>query len=152
MAAVQSTHTLRLLAAIIVVMLLRAAKTAMYSDSEPSSWQSSIIHVYDIPPVVLLTMLQLSAIGLLAKMYHESPSTVPGKVIHLQSKFCSQIIKAVHHRCHTSQACSVRMRLFAYTVLPSCLGVSVHDMPAVAFQIHVCPFQTTLRTIQSVGA
>ena len=81
MAAVQSTHLLRTLAAVVLVMLLRAARTAMYTDTELTGWQRSIMHVHDVPPLVLLTGLQLSAILLLAKMYHDTPSTVPGKVM-----------------------------------------------------------------------
>ena len=80
MAAIQSTHLLRLLAAVVLVMLLRADKTTMYSDTEPTSWQRSIMHVHDVPPLLLLSVLQLSAILLLAKMYHDTPSTAPSKV------------------------------------------------------------------------
>ena len=61
-------------------MLLRAAKSVIYSGTEIASWQRSLTHVYDLPPLVLLTLLQLSAILLLAKMYHDTPTTIPSKV------------------------------------------------------------------------
>ena len=79
-AAVQTTHLLRLLTAIVLIMILRSAKSTMYSGKEVSSWQQALVHVYDLPPMVLLTVLQLSAIALPAKMYHDTPSTVPQKV------------------------------------------------------------------------
>lgn len=79
-AAVQTTHLLRLSAAVVLVMLLRAAKSVIYSGTEIASWQRSLTHVYDLPPLVLLTLLQLSAILLLAKMYHDTPTTIPSKV------------------------------------------------------------------------
>ena len=78
--AVQTTHLLRLLTAVALSMVLRVAKSAMYSGKEIPSWQQALVHVYDLPPLVLLTLLQLSAIALSAKMYHDSPSTVPQKV------------------------------------------------------------------------
>lgn len=79
-AAVQTTHLLRLLTAIVLIMILRSAKSTIYSGKEVSSWQQALVHVYDLPPLVLLTILQLSAIALPAKMYHNTPSTVPQKV------------------------------------------------------------------------
>ena len=78
--AVQTTHLLRLLTAVALIMVLRVAKSAMYSGKEIPSWQQALVHVYDLPPLVLLTLLQLSAIALPAKLYHDSPSTVPQKV------------------------------------------------------------------------
>ena len=82
-AAVQTTHLLRLLTAIALIMVLRSAKSAMYSGKEISTWQQALLHVYDLPPLVLLTVLQLSAIALPAKLYHDSPRTVPHKVHHI---------------------------------------------------------------------
>lgn len=79
-AAVQTTHLLRLLTAVALVMVLRCAKSVMYSGKEVSSWQQAVVHVYDLPPLVLLLLLQLSAIAVPAKMYHDTPSTVPQKV------------------------------------------------------------------------
>lgn len=79
-AAVQTTHLLRLLTAVALIMILRVAKSVMYSGKETSSWQQALVHAYDLPPLVLLTLLQLSAIALPAKIYHDSPSTVPQKV------------------------------------------------------------------------
>lgn len=79
-AAVQTTHLLRLLTAVALIMVLRVAKSVMYSGKETSSWQRALVHAYDLPPLVLLTLLQLSAIALPAKIYHDSPSTVPQKV------------------------------------------------------------------------
>ncbi|KAL3155677.1 hypothetical protein ABBQ32_012703 [Trebouxia sp. C0010 RCD-2024] len=80
-AAVQTTHLLRLLTAVALIMVLRVAKSVMYSGKETSSWQRALVHAYDLPPLVLLTLLQLSAIALPAKIYHDSPSTVPQKVM-----------------------------------------------------------------------
>ncbi|KAL3146107.1 hypothetical protein ABBQ38_015456 [Trebouxia sp. C0009 RCD-2024] len=80
-AAVQTTHLLRLLTAVALIMILRVAKSVMYSGKETSSWQQALVHAYDLPPLVLLTLLQLSAIALPAKIYHDSPSTVPQKVM-----------------------------------------------------------------------
>lgn len=61
-------------------MILRDAKSTMYSGKQVSSWQQALVHVYDLPPMVLLTILQLSAIALPAKMFHDTPSKVPQKV------------------------------------------------------------------------
>lgn len=79
-AAVQTTHLLRLVTAVALVMVLRSAKSVMYSGKEVSGWQRALVHVYDLPPLVLLLLLQLSAIALPAKMYRDTPSTVPQKV------------------------------------------------------------------------
>ena len=79
-AAVQTTHMLRLVTAILLIMLLRAAKSAMYSTGEIVAWQQALLHIYDLPPLVLLALLQLSAIALPAKLFHDSPSSIPNKV------------------------------------------------------------------------
>ena len=66
--------------AVLLVMTLRAAKSAIYNGTEVSGWQQHMTHVYDIPPMVLLTLLQLSALSLFARTYHATPSTIPSKV------------------------------------------------------------------------
>ncbi len=79
-AAVQTTHLLRLSAAVLLIMTLRAAKSLIYSGNDITGWQRALTHVYAVPPLVLLTLLQLSAIFLFARMYHDTPSTIPSKV------------------------------------------------------------------------
>lgn len=80
-AAVQTTHLLRLSAAVLLIMTLRAAKSLIYGGTDVAGWQRALTHVYAIPPLVLLTLLQLSAIFLFARMYHDTPSTIPSKVM-----------------------------------------------------------------------
>ena len=82
----QATHLLRLTVAVLLVMTLRAAKSVIYSGTEISGWQQQMTHVYDVPPVILLTLLQLSALCLFARVYHTTPSTIPRKVCVL---FCA---------------------------------------------------------------
>lgn len=80
-AAVQTTHLLRLSAAVLLIMTLRAAKSLIYGGTDVAGWQRALTHVYAVPPLVLLTLLQLSAIFLFARMYHDTPSTIPSKVM-----------------------------------------------------------------------
>ncbi|DBA79634.1 TPA: hypothetical protein ACH3X1_008317 [Trebouxia sp. C0004] len=95
-AAVQTTHLLRLSAAVLLIMTLRAAKSVVYGGTDIAGWQRALTHVYAVPPLVLLTLLQLSAIFLFARMYHDTPSTVPSKVC----SHCSHmVVVQVHHRC-----------------------------------------------------
>ncbi len=79
-AAVQTTHLLRLSAAVLLIMTLRAAKSLIYGGTDITGWQRALTHVYAVPPLVLLTLLQLSSIFLFARMYHDTPSTIPSKV------------------------------------------------------------------------
>jgi len=79
-AAVQTTHLLRLSAAVLLIMTLRAAKSLIYGSTDIVGWQRALTHVYAVPPLVLLTLLQLSAIFLFARMYHDTPSSIPSKV------------------------------------------------------------------------
>ncbi|KAA6420386.1 MAG: hypothetical protein FRX49_09548 [Trebouxia sp. A1-2] len=79
-AAVQTTHLMRLSAAVLLIMTLRAAKSLIYGGTDIAGWQRALTHVYAVPPLVLLTLLQLSAIFLFARMYHDTPSTIPSKV------------------------------------------------------------------------
>ncbi|KAL0025858.1 hypothetical protein WJX79_007562 [Trebouxia sp. C0005] len=80
-AAVQTTHLMRLSAAVLLIMTLRAAKSLIYGGTDIAGWQRALTHVYAVPPLVLLTLLQLSAIFLFARMYHDTPSTIPSKVM-----------------------------------------------------------------------
>lgn len=79
-AAVQTTHLLRILAAFALAVLLQIAKATIYSSQHSSHWQHVLVHLYDVPPVVLLTLVQLSAVGLVARQYKNLPSIIPLKV------------------------------------------------------------------------
>ncbi len=95
-AAVQTTHLLRLSAAVLLIMTLRAAKSVIYGGTDIAGWQRALTHVYAVPPLVLLTFLQLSAICLFARMYHDTPSTIPSKVC----SHCSHmVVVKVYHPC-----------------------------------------------------
>ncbi len=88
-AAVQMIHLLRLSAAVLLIMTLRAAKSLIYGGTDITGWQRALTHVYAVPPLVLLTLLQLSAIFLFARMYHDTPSTIPSKVCSRRSHMVS---------------------------------------------------------------
>ena len=96
-AAVQTTHLLRLSAAVLLIMTLRAAKSLIYGGTDVAGWQRALTHVYAIPPLVLLTLLQLSAIFLFARMYHDTPSTIPSKVC----SHCNHmlLVKCIIYHC-----------------------------------------------------
>ena len=79
-AAVQTTHSLRLLAALALAVLLQVAKATIYSSHQISCWQQALAHLYDMPPVILLTLVQLSAVALVARQYKNLPSSIPAKV------------------------------------------------------------------------
>ena len=79
-AAVQATHLLRILAAFALAVLLQLAKATIYSSHSSSRWQDALIHLYDMPPVLLLTLVQLSSVGLVARQYKHLPSSVPPQV------------------------------------------------------------------------
>lgn len=76
-AAVQTTHLLRMLAALLLGILLRAAKTVIYTGQTVKSWQRFLIHLYDVPPIALLSVVQLSAIGVVAGQFRALPSCIP---------------------------------------------------------------------------
>jgi len=95
-AAVQTTHLLRLSAAVLLIMTLRAAKSLIYGSTDIAGWQRALTHVYAVPPLVLLTLLQLSAIFLFARMYHDTPSTIPSKVCSRRSHM---VVVQVYHPC-----------------------------------------------------
>ena len=79
-AAVQTTHTLRMVAALLFAILLRVAKTVIYGGHQLVLWQQPLLHLYDVPPVVLLSIVQLSAIGIVAKQFKTVPSLIPQAV------------------------------------------------------------------------
>ena len=95
-AAVQTTHLLRFSVAVLLIMTLRAAKSLIYGGTDIAGWQRALTHVYAAPPLVLLTLLQLSAIFLFARMYHDTPSTIPSKVCG----HCNHMLVVnVYHPC-----------------------------------------------------
>ena len=66
--------------AIVLVMTMRAAKSVMYSEADTTGWRQVLPHVYDVPPLVQLTLLQLSFIFMLAKIYLNNPGIIPETV------------------------------------------------------------------------
>lgn len=97
-AAVQTTHLLRMLAAVLLAILLRAAKTVIYTGQNIASWQRFLIHLYDVPPVLLLSVVQLSAIGIVARQSKLLPSCIPDKV------YGTLKCAIVSHRLHPHSA------------------------------------------------
>lgn len=79
-AAVQTTHQLRMLAALLLAVLLRLAKSVIYGNQQIAPWQRPLIHLYDVPPVILLGIVQLSAIGVVAWQSKRLPSCIPETV------------------------------------------------------------------------
>ena len=79
-AAVQTTHLLRMLAALLLAVLLRVAKSIIYGEQQIAPWQRPLTHLYDVPPVILLGVVQLSAIGVVAWQSKTLPSCIPETV------------------------------------------------------------------------
>lgn len=90
-AAVQTTHLLRMLAALLLGILLRAAKTVIYTGQTVKSWQRFLVHLYDVPPVALLSVVQLSAIGVVAGQFRALPSCIPHQVQNKQNGWTSAV-------------------------------------------------------------
>ena len=69
-----------MVAALLFAILLRVAKTFIYGAHQLVLWQRPLLHLYDVPPVVLLSVVQLSAIGIVAKQFKTLPSLIPQAV------------------------------------------------------------------------
>lgn len=69
-----------MVAALLFAILLRVAKTVIYGRHQLVLWQRPLLHLYDVPPVVLLSVVQLSAIGIVAKQFKTLPSLIPQAV------------------------------------------------------------------------
>ena len=69
-----------MLAALLLAVLLRLAKSVIYGEQQIAPWQRPLIHLYDVPPVILLGVMQLSAIGVVAWQSKRLPTCIPETV------------------------------------------------------------------------
>ena len=91
-AAVQTTHLLRMLAALLLAVLLRLAKSVIYGEQHIAPWQRCLVHLYDVPPVILLGVIQLSAIGVVAWQSKRLPSCIPETVSYQVQEISLEMI------------------------------------------------------------